>query len=875
MTIVRWPVRSSPFCRMLTGAPPSETEPAGGSWNVSAGRVWPGRLTLFIQQIKVYAPEKRKIRMTERKKSLITLAGLLLLLVLFYSRVLFTDRIIRAPDIINEYYWSALEFSKRSFLEFFKINLTATWDIFTNSGNTTEGGTAGAGLQFLQLFVYYFFPLPSAVAWHIVLHFFLGGSGVYMYCRLTGAGRLAAFTGGMIFALSPEMASLINAGHVMKIATICMAPWVFYFFEKGFLTRRLVYFLATGVVLAFQFFYTHWQISYYTCLALGVYGIIRFTGYALKEWGSSRQAVMKMFMLCLATMIFFLSTVAISLAPLKSWSESTNRGSQSGANQGKGGLAREEAMLWSMPPEETAAFVIPGLFGMSRQEAGPNPAGIRAFYWGRMTFTQTISYMGLLPWLLVPLPLIFRRDRYAWLAVVGITGGVLFSMGQYTPFYNLLYDYFPGINRFRVPKMMMFIPVISLGVLAARGIDLLMDAEIRGTRAFRRYRAGVAAVPVALLIFLGILRAGKDTWIALFFEMLSQPTRYEQGMYLIAQRWNNLMLETGIAAVLAALCAGAINFGFRSGRTARFVPLILVVLYVGDVWRVNDKFMFLVNAPEQGRSLKTPVMEYLARDSNQYRTLPMDGSDPSHYTTFKIPVMFASNPVQLRRWQELLDNFSINSSMPDMLNVKYLVYGAEQYAQERGQLSDKYRPVFRSPDGQQILLENLAVLPKAWLVPAVVVVENGMYALQVLQNPAFNPAQAALVESPPPIDLATINQQVLVPPGNVSVTRYEGERIEITASPQVNSLLVLGEKYYKGWKATVDGRPADIYPVNHVLRGVYLTPGKHSVEFRFDPLPFKIGKYMTLVSFAVFAGMLIREWLIRRGRGQGARLDNM
>jgi uncharacterized membrane protein YfhO len=79
-----------------------------------------------------------------------------------------------------------------------------------------------------------------------------------------------------------------------------------------------------------------------------------------------------------------------------------------------------------------------------------------------------------------------------------------------------------------------------------------------------------------------------------------------------------------------------------------------------------------------------------------------------------------------------------------------------------------------------------------------------------------------------------------------------------------NTLLVLGEKYYKGWKATVDGKSAEVVPVDHVLRGVYLTPGTHRVEFVFDPLPFKIGKWLTLLSFAFFVVMLGREWLLKR-----------
>jgi hypothetical protein len=56
----------------------------------------------------------------------------------------------------------------------------------------------------------------------------------------------------------------------------------------------------------------------------------------------------------------------------------------------------------------------------------------------------------------------------------------------------------------------------------------------------------------------------------------------------------------------------------------------------------------------------------------------------------------------------------------------------------------------------------------------------------------------------------------------------------------------------------------EIYPVNHILRGVYLTPGSHRVEFIFDSLPFKVGKWLTLASFAFFVMMLGREYFLKR-----------
>ena len=815
--------------------------------------------------------------MTERKKDLLLLSGLLAVLVLCFSRILFTHQIIRAPDIINEFYWGVRDIGRQPFWSQLKVDLsTAGWNLWVNSGHTNEGGAASVQFLFLRNLVFWLVPPPESVAWYIVIHLFIGAAGVYCYCRLIGAGRWAALLGGLIFALAPENASLINAGHVMKIATISLAPWAFYLLEKAFSSRRLFYFLATAVLLAYQFFHTHWQVAFYTCLAVGVYGVARSVGIVRQERGGKKEFV-RLLGLNLALLCFFLTSVAISLVPLANWSKDTNRGANSGANatspaaagpaQSGGGMAREEAMAWSLPPEETAAFVIPGFFGFSRQEAGANPRNIASYYWGRMNFTQTVSYMGLLPLLLLPLPLIYRRDRYTWLALAAVVVGVLFSMGKYTPFYNFLFDHLPGINRFRVPKMIMFIPVMGLGVLSALGLDLLLDPAVRDSRAFRRYLLGLVLLPVSLLVLLAAELVGKQYFINQFIDLLAQPTRYEaQSGQLVLQRWGNLVTETGIAAAFAALPAAAIALYGRGRLAAGLLTPVLLLLFLADVGRVNSKFLFLVDEPHRAASAApSPEVAFLLAKGNQYRTLPMS-ADPMTYAAVGVPVMFTSNPVQQRRWQEFLDAFNILSSMPDILNVRYLVEGAEQYQQDQAALAAKYAPVFTSPGGGQVILENRSVLPKAWLVPSTVLVTSTQHTLGVLQNPAFNPRLVALVESAPPIRMASPDAALPAPSNAVRVLRYQGERIDLEAAVTGNSLLVLGEKYYKGWRARVDGRQTEIYPVDHVLRGIYLTPGSHQVEFVFDPTPFKVGKYLTLASFALFALMLFRELRLRKSK---------
>lgn len=823
----------------------------------------PDKLWKYIETLSKLQSDTENT-MTEGRKDTLVLALLLVLLILFFSKILFTDQIIRAPDILNEFYWTMKDSFHANLLQTLKLPLFANWDIYSNSGDTTEGGWVAGHFLIQNKLIFNLIPPPASIAWFMVLHFFLGGVGTYFYCRTIGASRHASFFGGLIFALATENVSLINAGHVLKVATISFAPLSFYLFEKGFLTRRIIYFLATALVLALQFFEGHWQISFYTCLAIGVYGLLRSAGMLLAAKPEERKALFpRIVTFNLVLLLFFLSTVSIALLPLANWSQGTNRGAQSGANQGKGGLQQEEAMTWSLPPEELATFVIPGFFGLSRQEGGANPTNIPSYYWGRMNFTQTSDYMGLLPWLLAPLPLIFRRDRYTWLAVAGIAGGLFFSMGKYTPFYQFLFDHFPGINRFRVPKMMMIIPLMSLGVLTARGIDLLLDDGVRQSTGFRRYLAGLLAVPILLLVLLGVELAGRDYWLTRFIEFIAQPTRYEQGQQLVMQRWNNIVTETAIAAAVATIYVMAILAYSRRWLGVKLLPVLLLMLYVADLGRVNAKFMFLVDPPHKPKAEKTPLQNFLLKDSKEYRALSMAG-DPMPLAAVEIPVLFTSRPVQQVRWQDYLDNLVLASPMVDILNLKYLIVPLAQYQQEKAQFSAKYMPVFQTPDGAEIVLQNRTVLPKGWLVTSVVTVSEPRQALAIIQGSSFDPRQVAVVESPPPLLMLPPGSQTAANPGDVRLTRFEGERIELSVSNTTNALLVIGEKYYRGWRAKVDGKETDIQKVNYLLRGVYLPPGTHQVSFVFDPLPFKIGKFLTLGSMTFFMLMLVREVLQRR-----------
>jgi hypothetical protein len=364
---------------------------------------------------------------------------------------------------------------------------------------------------------------------------------------------------------------------------------------------------------------------------------------------------------------------------------------------------------------------------------------------------------------------------------------------------------------------------------------------------------------------------GKAHWLSRFQDILSQPTRFEQGSYLITQRWDNLVLETGIAAGFALACVAVLAALHKRLIPVKVVLLALLVLFIADTARVDSKFMFTIKVPEHVRATRTPVIEYLSTMPKEYRVLPLDGSDPMQYVSNKVPVVFTSNAVQQRRWQEFLDAFALNSGMSDIINLRFLVHDPAKYLAEKGSLGERFVPVYQSPDGRQMVLENRSVLPKAWMVPSVVVVSNAAQLLGMMQSPMFEPRRLALVESPPPMPLPAPGEASPIPVDAVQMMKYEGDQIRVRASNASPALLVLGEKYYRGWKATDNGNSLAIVPVNHVLRGVYLQPGNHDVSFSFDPWPYKVGKYLTFTSFAILLCFLGREW--RRSAQEAAATE--
>jgi hypothetical protein len=180
---------------------------------------------------------------------------------------------------------------------------------------------------------------------------------------------------------------------------------------------------------------------------------------------------------------------------------------------------------------------------------------------------------------------------------------------------------------------------------------------------------------------------------------------------------------------------------------------------------------------------------------------------------------------------------------------------------------DPLEPVVRMPrlpvayhrDDLRIY-SNPGALPRAGVVAAQRVVEGEDAELAAVLEPGFDGRRTVVTPSPLP---GLGSTPPAGPAGRARIVEYEPERVVVDAVARQPSELVLTDLHYPGWRVTLDGESAPLHRVDYLLRGTTLPPGRHRVEFRYEPTSWRVG---WIVSLAAAAGLVAAVAGLRRRR---------
>jgi hypothetical protein len=131
------------------------------------------------------------------------------------------------------------------------------------------------------------------------------------------------------------------------------------------------------------------------------------------------------------------------------------------------------------------------------------------------------------------------------------------------------------------------------------------------------------------------------------------------------------------------------------------------------------------------------------------------------------------------------------------------------------------------------VLTNTTALPRAYVPRRIEVAADARTRLEKLGSPTFAPREVAYLESAVELPAACR--------GSVEVLAEIPARLTLALHLETPGLVVLADRWDKGWRAYLNGQRVPILKANHALRGVVAPAGEGKLEFRYEPASFAWG----------------------------------
>ncbi len=733
--------------------------------------------------------------------SLIAIGLYLLITLLFFARFLTGDLVMAFKDLSRYFY----PLRQLMVAEVMSGHLPL-WNPYIFCGFPLLA-TLQIGFFYPLTVIYYLLPFPLAFNYYIILHYFLAACFMYAMLRHFKLDLVPAFFGGLIFAFSGYLLSVSNMN--TSLSSVIWLPLVLIFVDRiakrtGNLRLNVA---VTSLLLALMFLGGEPTILYTSGWFLFFY-ILIFAEDKLKGLGA-----------LLLSALLAGGLVAVQLVPFielqRSVSDRLIR------------TSFDLVSFRSFPPREILTFIFPYFFGNAATFGG---------------YTETLLGKTLQDWLISPylgvLPLAFalcaKRGKLVWFLWGTALASLVLAFGRYTPVYQLLYWFLPGVSLIRYPVKYLFLLTFCLACLSALGLGRLAGFfDGRKEALLRSFRfvwpAALAALLVSLAghFLLGTIiaffsRQYSSAIPAIFFRILEELIRFNLHSFY------NL---TAYLAIFACLLWAAAR-----GRVSKQVfSVVLVLIAAADL--LANGYTIAVAAPAEIFAAVPPNYSILLRDRGLYRF-------------FYSPEAAAGNRVVLGdNYQEALfnakDNFTANWPLLNGLSDFSGYESIEPY-----QLSQFYQDELKESG----LSKKLGLL-SGWNVKYVITAGPlSAPGLKLLRH-KYQFGQNLYIYGNRNVKPRAY---LVSGAGRAGFTAYRPGLIELKTEAKVPAQLFLCEARYPGWRALVDGQETRILPAERFFQAVEVPAGAHEVRFVYDPWSLKLGAGISLLALAGLLALIFR-----------------
>ena len=708
-------------------------------------------------------------------------------------------------------------------------------------------------------------------------YLFLYFLGFYALLLVLKTDPLKAFFGALAFGFSTYLIVIIGVGHNAKAHAIAYMALVIAGFILVFKKRYVIGGLLTMLSVALEINANHFQMTYYLLLfllVLGSYFLYRI--FQSKDFAS----LPKITGTFIVALILALGVNASSLLATKEYTDFSMRGKSEltfnpdgSKNTTTASMDHDYITEYSYGIAESFNLIAPRLFGGSNTENIGKDSSLYQFiisqgatdeeakqfvemaptYWGDQPIVAAPAYIGAIVFFLCVVALYHdkRKIKYAFLA--GAVVSLLLSWGKnFSILTNFFIEYIPLYDKFRAVSSIQVILELCIPVLAVMGLQSFFKEKENQQNSL--VYAGATSIGLLVVLF---LTKNMFTFSTSGDDYFIQSYGKEMGYALVnalkedrASLYSADLLRSGFFMLVAF---GTLWF-YIKGRLAQNTAVIIVgVFMIGDLFFIDKNYVS--NNPKQFKSereVNEPFQsnqadDFILKDTTIYRVYEVQGRLQCRTSYFHKSVGGYS-AVRPRRYNQLFD-YEIDQKLSDLgKNIDPKTMTLIKEIPMLNALNIKYL-IVQTQDGESVPILNLMTNGNAWFVNSIQFVNSADEEMKSISK--FDSKNVAIINENEFGKLVKNNKVTFEKDSlaSIKLDNFKPNVVRYTSNNTNDGLAVFSEVYYpKGWKATIDGKAADIFRVNYVLRGLQIPAGKHTIEFKFEPEVVKTGGTIALLS---------------------------
>lgn len=426
-------------------------------------------------------------------------------------------------------------------------------------------------------------------------------------------------------------------------------------------------------------------------------------------------------------------------------------------------------------------------------------ASIRDMDFYGTDLSMSNAYFGLLTLVFFMAGLMIRRSKIVNLFLFWGLFCLTASVGSILPVREFLYHYFPFMNLFRFPAIFRVFFILSFIVVAGFAFDEWRKGALHLSNKIRIITLAMTGLLLGLVVF------------ALMHKGLNMMDFIKNQLFVSSDK--SLILQHILFQATIQLIFLILFFLFLSWRKNKIYAIAAILMITG---------LDMIIATQLNGPYTIYYAQLKSRENYKYARqfpegFPIPGSGPlidnkdsgkliyqalwRNMNIFHKEVSYEGyNPVHLKGFEEMSDN---HPKLFETILQNPLVY-----------LADNVCP-----------LDSLAIHEKdSNYLKGRVYFDEEAYKLLKAEGLMMNEGDS------------------------IRVVEFSPEKIQAISKTTNDVLVNLLQNNYYGWKATIDGQPANIFTGNMSFISVKVPAGNHEVDFFYDPVGVKIGFWISLIA---------------------------